>query len=66
MEATDLFRDQKSVFVDVDLVYSTPKCWISIRDRRNRPAGQSQPSFQANISWDKQASKVRKDEYSTE
>ena len=66
MEAADLFRDQNSVFVDVNLVYFTPKCRISIRDQRNRPAGRSQSSFQANISWGKRAGKVRKDEYSTE
>ena len=53
MEATDPFRDQKSVFVDIDLVYSTPKCRILIRDQRNRPMGWSQPRFQANISWGK-------------
>ena len=50
-EAADLFCDQKFVFVDMDLVYSTPKCWISIQDQDNRTAGWSQPSFQANISW---------------
>ena len=53
MEAADPFRDQKSVFVDVNLVYFTPKCRISIQDQGNRPAGRSQPSFYANISWGK-------------
>ena len=66
MEATDSFCDQNSVFLDFDLVYSTLKCWISIQNQRNWPVDWSQPSFQANISWGKQADKVQKDEYSTE